>query len=84
MKMKRRIKRRCLDCGKYINITLDGNKYSNGNYFGKFESPIGPGKYKKVGTTKIGRKKFDLVRWTGKQKKIEYWECNKCFNEPGP
>lgn len=63
------------------NVILHGRKYTNGHYFGKFKIPLKPGEYKKTGTTKIGRSKADVVKWTGKQKEIEYWECNKCFDE---
>ena len=55
------------------------------NYFGKMKIPIGKGKWKKVGTTTILKpiqERTDIVKWTGKQKEVEYWECDKCFNEP--
>lgn len=71
----------CSVCGKTINVILNGKKYTNGHYFGKFKLPLKPGKYKKVGTIKIGRSKIDVVKWTGKEKEVEYWECNKCFDE---
>ncbi|HIG97606.1 MAG TPA: hypothetical protein HA230_04660 [Candidatus Aenigmarchaeota archaeon] len=48
--VNRKIKRKCLVCGKSITITLRGTRYTNGNY-------------------------FELI---GKEK-IEYWECNNCF-----
>ena len=41
----------------------------------------GTGKYKKVGKTRIGKMKVDVVKWTGKEKEVEYWECNKCYEE---
>ncbi|MEK6888384.1 MAG: hypothetical protein AABX14_05560 [Candidatus Aenigmatarchaeota archaeon] len=77
----RKLKRKCLVCGKSINIVVKNREYSGGNYFGEIKLPVKPGEYKKVGTTKIGRTKADVVKWTGKEKKIEYWECNKCFED---
>jgi len=79
----RKIVRKCLVCGKSIRIKVyeDGH-YSNGHYYNKIKLPIkGAGEYKKVGTTKLGRHKVDVVDWTGKEKEIEYWECNECFDE---
>ena len=70
-------------CGKPIRIKVyqDGH-YNNGHYYNKIKLPIkGTGEYKKVGTTKIGKHKIDVVDWTGKEKDIEYWECNECFDE---
>ncbi len=63
------------------NVTLRSRKYAGGHYFGQFKLPIKPGEYKKIGTTKIGRIKADVVKWTGKEKEVEYWECNKCFED---
>lgn len=77
---KRKMKRKCLVCGREINLILHSSKYNNGHYFGKFKLPIKPGEYKKVGTVKLGRIKADVVKWTGKEKEVEYWECNKCFD----
>ena len=74
------MKRMCSVCGKSINILLQGKKYDNGHYFGKFRIPIGHGEHKKIGTCKSGKFKFDVVKWTGKEKEAEYWECNKCFD----
>jgi hypothetical protein len=53
--MERRIRRTCLICGKTIHITFNGREYTNGHYFGEIRLPLKPGKYKKIGTTKIGR-----------------------------
>lgn len=75
---KRKIKRKCLVCGKEINVILHGKKYTSSYYFGKFRIPVGPGEYKKMGNTTSGRIKADIVKWSGKEKDIEYWECNKC------
>jgi hypothetical protein len=61
-----------------------GRKYDNGHYFGKINAPIkGTGEYKKTGFVKIGRRKCDVVKWTGKNKQFEYWECNKCYELAG-
>jgi len=78
---KRKVKRNCVVCGKAINVILLGKRYKNGHYFGKIKLPIKPGEYKKIGTTKIGKFKIGVVKWTGKHKKVEYWECNNCFKE---
>ena len=75
------MKRNCLVCGKKINVVLQGRKYTDGHYFGKFKLPIKPGEYKKIRVAKFGKTKFDVVKWTGKEKEIEYWECDKCFEE---
>lgn len=77
----KKIKRTCCICGKRINVILHNRKCTNGHYFGKFKIPIKPGKYKKVGIVKLGRTNADVVKWTGKEKEVEYWECNKCFDE---
>lgn len=78
----RKTRRKCIVCGKLINITLyqDGH-YKNGHFFKVIKVPVGKGEYKKVKTTKIFGKKCDIVKWTGKEKEVEYWECNDCFNE---
>ncbi|MDO8740625.1 MAG: hypothetical protein Q7J54_03590 [Candidatus Woesearchaeota archaeon] len=76
------MKKRCIVCGKKLNIILNKDKtYKGGYYFGKMRVQIGKGKLVKVGTTKLLGKKIDIVKWTGKSKKAEYWECKKCFNE---
>ncbi len=76
-----RLKRNCLACGAKINLVLKNKIYTGGHYFGKFKLPIKPGEYKKIKTAKFGKSKFDVVKWTGKEKEVEYWECNKCFEE---
>ena len=43
--VNRKIKRKCLVCGKSITITLRGTRYTNGNYFGL------------IGKDKIGKDK---------------------------
>ena len=77
---ERKIKRTCVVCGKKLLITVWPDKsYSIGYYFGKVKLPIGKGFYKKIGTSKIGKIKANIVKWVGKEKTIEYWECKKCF-----
>jgi hypothetical protein len=75
--------RKCVVCGKNIKIRILNKKgnYDGGHYFGKMKIPVGKGKYKKVGTTKLLKKKVNVVNWTGKEKEVEYWECNKCYEE---
>jgi len=81
----RTITRKCLVCGKKIRAKVNrkGN-YDNGHYFGTLKLPIeGTGKYEKKGRMKIGKFKADVVHWAGKEKELEYWECNACFDEAG-
>ncbi|MFH1200564.1 MAG: hypothetical protein V1708_05855 [Candidatus Micrarchaeota archaeon] len=76
--------RKCVVCGAKIQIALGpGGKYDNGHYFGVMKLPVGKGKYEKIGRSKFGRHSFDVVKWTGKEKEIEYWECNDCWKEAG-
>lgn len=76
------MQRRCIVCGKKITIHLYPDRhYHGGHYFRKMKIPIGKGKYKKIGSTKLGKKKVDVVKWTGKEKEIEYWECEACYSE---
>lgn len=79
----RKRRRECAICGKRIYVTVyeDGH-YRNGHFFGKLELPVeGTGEYKKIGTSKLLGLKADVVEWTGKEKKVEYWECNSCYEE---
>src|SRR3989338_6964287 len=78
-----KIVRKCVVCGKKIKIKVDSErKYSGGHYFGKLKVPVkGTGEWKKVGKTKIGRISCEVVDWTGKEKEVEYWECNSCFEK---
>lgn len=78
----RKITRKCVVCGKKLSarIYLDGH-YNNGHYFGKMKLPIGKGEHRQVGKMKLGRSNIPVVKWTGKEKEVEYWECNKCFDE---
>jgi len=79
----RRIIRKCLVCGKKIRAKVDGKgKYDNGHYFGKLKLPIeGTGKWENKGTARMGKMTVGITHWTGKEKQIEYWECNACFEE---
>lgn len=83
MSSKTKIKRNCVVCSKKMTIKIaDNGKYDKGHYFGKMKVPIeGTGKYVKTGTFKHFDLKGDVVKWTGKEKEFEYWECEKCFNE---
>lgn len=82
-KSKKKIKRNCVICGKKMSIKIDKQgKYNKGYYFGRMKLPIkGTGKYVKTGTFRHGKLKGKVVKWTGKNKEIEYWECKKCFKE---
>jgi len=55
----KKLKRKCLVCGKKLEIIVEDNgKYSGGYYFS------------------------DLFKDKKKSKNdVEYWECEKCFNE---
>ena len=76
------LKRKCLVCGKPFSTTIQENgKYSNGHYFGKLSIPIEKGKYQKTGKFKFGKLKGSAVKWTGNEKKVDYWECHSCFEE---
>lgn len=79
----KKITRKCVICGKSIKIRVDEKgKYDNGNYFGIMNVPIkGTGHYKKTGTSRLFGRKVSVVKWTGKEKKVEYWECNECYKE---
>lgn len=78
----RKIKRTCAVCGKRITVTIyqDGH-HRDGYYFKTIKLPIGKGEYKKTGSVKLGKNKYDVVKWTGKEKEVEYWECKTCFEE---
>ena len=74
--------RKCLVCGKLLRIKLYPDRhYRGGHFFNKLKVPIGGGEYKQTGTFKFGRRKFKVVKWTGKEKEVEYWECEKCYQE---
>ena len=77
------IERKCVVCGRKIIIRLkERGKYTGGHFFGKISIPIdGTGKYKTAGSMMLAGEKVKVVKWTGKEKKIEYWECGKCFRK---
>jgi hypothetical protein len=78
----RRLNRRCAVCGRSLKITVYQDRhYRNGHYFNTLKVPVGKGEHKKVGTSKLFGKKVDIVKWTGKEKEVEYWECAGCFEE---
>ena len=66
-----------------ITVYEDGH-YRKGHYFGKLKLPIeGTGRYKKTGTSQILGRKIDVVEWVGKEKGVEHWECDDCYEEAG-
>jgi len=75
--------RKCIVCGNRMIIEVDEKgHYDNGHYFGKFKIPLkGTGRYKKIKTTKITGKEVSVVKWLGKEKEVEYWECNGCYED---
>lgn len=77
---RKTIYRKCLICGKRIQIKIfKGGQYFPHHYFGKPSFAIkGTGQYVKSGTFTFLGKKHDVVKWTGKSKKVEYWECERC------
>ncbi len=80
--MTKIINRKCIVClGKLRIKVYEDKHYKGGHYFNKMKVPIGKGEYKQISTTKLGRRKIKVVKWTGKEKEIEYWECNKCYEE---
>jgi len=78
--MKTLIKK-CSVCGKKIRVKIYNNRhYSGGQYFGKIKIPLKisnkPYKY-----TKVGNKKYGVVKVLKYGKEIEYWECPECYKE---
>lgn len=81
-KKTRTLYRKCTVCGKRIRVKVYPDRhYTGGHYFNKLKIPMGKGEYKKVGKSNILGKKVNVVKWTGKEKEIEYWECNTCYEE---
>jgi len=79
----KRLTRKCLVCGNRIRVAVypDGH-YKGGHFFNRIKLPVkGTGKYKKTGTRRLFGKKVAIVKWTGKEKEIEYWECDTCYDE---
>ena len=79
----KKIKRKCLVCGKKISVTVyRDRRYRNGHYFGVVAFPInGSGEYKRLRTSRLAGKRITIAKWTGKERKVEYWECDACYNE---
>lgn len=76
------IERKCIVCGKVLNISLmENGEYLGGHYFGKIRIPTGEGEYVKVGRSKILDFEIDVGEWTGEYREEEYWECDYCFHE---
>ena len=82
-KISKKLNRKCLVCGKGIRIMVYGDgHYTGAHYFNRLKIPIkGTGEYKKTGTSKLLGRKVNVVKWTGKEKEIEYWECDSCYEE---
>ena len=80
-KTARNIRRSCVVCGKKMKIHVKpSGYYSPGHYFGVTKVPIkGTGKYVRTGTAKFGKRTVGITKWTGKNKDVEYWECEKCY-----
>ncbi len=78
-----KIKKECLVCGKkaVINVDDETRKYDKWHYFGEVELPVGEGENVKVGEYDLLGRTIDVVEWTGKKEKVEYWECDKCYEE---
>jgi len=78
--------RNCIICGKRLNINLakDRKVPRHFYYFGKMKLPVGKGRWKKVGKSTVlspAIDKITVAKWTGKEKEIEYWECNRCAKD---
>lgn len=75
--------RRCSVCGKKMKIKLNKDRtYVGGNYFCKVDIPDTKNwKMKVIGKMKIGNMKVDVVNNPPVKKRVEYWECNKCYEQ---
>lgn len=78
----RRLVRKCSTCGKSIRIkTYSDGHYNRGVYWGRLKLPVdGTGEYKKIGISRMFGKTVSIVKWTGKEREVEDWECNGCFD----
>jgi hypothetical protein len=77
------LKRSCLVCGKKLIIKLnkDGT-YTNGYYFGKLDvHDTKNWKMEVIRQVKIGGVKMNVVNDPPIKKRIEYWECSKCYGQ---
>jgi len=83
--IKRRLQKKCAVCGGAIRIFIyKGGTYRGGHYFGDIPlySKSEKRKMSESGTHKwkIGGREFDVQNYEGKPyKKVEYWECPKCY-----
>lgn len=75
--------RKCLVCDKKLKIKLNKDKtYTGGHYFGKLVIPDTKNwKMKVIRKIKIGDMKIDIVNDLPIKKRIEYWECNRCYEK---
>ena len=80
-KVKDKFERFCVVCGKKFTVTrYSDNTYDGGYYFGDIN--INSSKTSKYFYDLKG-KKIKNKDYNSKAKKVmvEYWECDKCFNE---
>ncbi|MDD5066276.1 MAG: hypothetical protein PHF84_04455 [bacterium] len=81
-KNTRMLYRQCSVCNKAIEVIVNNNRtYKGGYYFGKIKLPVGKGKNINAGTIKILHRTYNVVKWTGKEKEVEYWECPECYKK---
>lgn len=83
MQNTKKIVRDCSVCGDKIKININAKgRYDNGNYFGTVKIPIAKtGEYEKVRISHVLVVPIAVVRWTGKTKDSEYWECDPCYSQ---
>lgn len=84
--MIRKIRRQCASCGKHITVQLQGKKPLNAYYFGRMKLPVGKGKWVIISSGKkimMGKVEIKKARWTGREREVEYWECEKCYESAG-
>ncbi len=73
------IEKECSLCDNVFAVEIqEDGKYENGHYFGEIKVPIGVGENIPTGEKLWG---CPVVNWSGKEKTIEYWECDDCFNK---
>ena len=74
--------RNCIVCSKELRIIVhEDSTYEGGYFFGRMKYPVGNGEHRKIGTTDMFGKKADVVKWTGDDGELEYWECENCSKE---
>lgn len=59
---------------KEPKCSICGNKGTH--EFGSFNAPYGEGDFEDTGRKCMG---CPVVRWTGKKRRVKYWECDECF-----